>query len=181
MKGIILLANYFEDVEALITVDMLRRAHILIDLISMNDTLEVITQSNITIKADKRASEINYHEYDFLVIPGGRATFLTHHSSDVTKQIVKSFMDENKLVATICAAPSILGIMGYLDNVPYTCFPSCETYMPKGLYKQDEKVVTFNNIITSKAAGTTFEFAKAIISYLTDTKTSKKVLDSVYY
>ena len=181
MKGIILLANYFEDVEALITIDMLRRAKITVDLVSMNDTLEVITQSNIKIKADKIVNEINPKDYDFLIIPGGKATFLTHHNSSVTTSIVKSFMDQHKLVATICAAPSILGRLGYLDNLPFTCFPSCEKYMPKGIYQPNEDVVVANNIITSKAAGTTFNFAKAIIKYLANDQLANDTLNSVYY
>lgn len=181
MKGIILLADYFEDVEALITIDMLRRAHINIDLISMNDTLEVITQSNVKIIADKLVKQINCLDYDFLVIPGGKATFLTHQKSEITKSIVKSFMDRNKLVASICAAPSILGLMGYLDNIPFTCFAGCEKYMPKGIYQPNKNVVIYNNIITSKAAGTTFDFSKAIIAYLTNSQLSENVIKSVYY
>ena len=70
MKGLILLANHFEDVEALITIDMLRRAGITIDMASMNNDLNVITQSNITVKADILVSSINLDDYTFLVIPG---------------------------------------------------------------------------------------------------------------
>lgn len=181
MKGIILLADYFEDVEALITVDMLRRAAINIELVSMNENLEVITQAGIKILADKKLDDISLNDYDFLVIPGGKATFLTHHNSDITKNIVKSFLNDHKLVATICAAPSILGMMGYLDNKEFTCFPTCEKYMPKGIYKPNQNVVVCDNIITSKAAGTTFDFAEEIIKYLGDEKVAKTVLSSVYY
>lgn len=85
MKGIILLANYFEDVEALITIDILRRAKIEIDLVSMEHNLEVKTQSNIKIIADKLVSEISLSNYDFLIIPGGKAVFNTHLESSVTK------------------------------------------------------------------------------------------------
>lgn len=180
MKGLILLANHFEDVEALITIDMLRRAKIDIDLVSMNDTLEVITQSNIIIKADILYKEINLDDYSFLIIPGGKATFETHHNSLFTKKAVDKFYNNHQLIATICAAPSILGLMGLLDNKEYTCFPGCEEYMPKGIL-QNKDVVVGDNLITSKAAGTTFMFAYEIIKYLTNEEYALKVLNSVYY
>lgn len=180
MKGIILLANHFEDVEALITIDMLRRANIHIDLVSMNEELEVVSQSNIIIKADLLYKEIDLNDYSFLIIPGGKATFETHHHSLFTKNAITKFNSCNQLIATICAAPSILGLMGLLDNKEYTCFPSCEEYMPKGLH-QDKDVVVYENYITSKAAGTTFQFAYEIIKYLVNKETAEKVLKSVYY
>lgn len=181
MKGLILLANYFEDVEALITIDMLRRAKITIDMISLNETKEVTTQSNIIIHADKTYHDVNFDDYSFLIIPGGKATFLTHHHSEFTKNAVDHFMNKHQLIACICAAPSVLGIYGYLDNKEFTCFPSCEEYMPKGIYLKNQDVVVTDNIITSKAAGTTFNFSYEIIKYLTTKNTAEKILRSVYY
>lgn len=181
MKGIILLANYFEDVEALITIDMLRRADITIDLVSLNEGLNVVSQSNVNYTCDISYHTVKASDYDFLVIPGGKATFLTHQKSAFTKDLVKAFMKRNSLVATICAAPSILGMEGFLDGVEFTCFPSCEEYMPKGIYKKDKDVVVSGNIITSKACGTTFDFAFEIIKYLKGEQLAVKTLNSVYY
>lgn len=181
MKGLILLANYFEDVEALITIDMLRRAKIQIDLISLTDDLEVITQSNIKIIADYNYKDINLNEYDYLIIPGGKAVMTTHYDHPFTKQVVMDFNNKNKLIAAICAAPSVLGKLGLLDNKEFTCFPTFEDCMPKGIYKENSKVVVADNIITSKAAGTTFEFSYEIIKKLADTDTANRVLASVFY
>lgn len=180
MKGLILLADHFEDVEALITIDMLRRAKIQIDLVSMTNNIELTTQSNIKLLADYLLKDINTKEYDFLVIPGGKAVFETHLSSNITKNIVNEFNNQNKLIATICAAPGILGVNGLLDNKEFVCFPGCENNVPKGMLV-DKKVVVTNNLITSKAAGTTFDFAYEIIKYLTNEKLAKQVLSSVYY
>ncbi len=180
MKGIILLANYFEDVEALITIDMLRRAKIQIDLISVTKELTLITQSNIKLSADYLLEDIEINEYDFLVIPGGKAVFETHLTSPITHKIVNRFNNQNKLIATICAAPGILGVMGLLDNKDFVCFPGCEDNIPNGNL-QNKNVVVTKNLITSKAAGTTFEFAYEIIKYLTNKELADKVLHSVYY
>ena len=181
MKGIIILANYFEDVEALITIDILRRAKIEIDLVSVEESLELTTQSQIKIKAEKRYDEINLNDYNFLVIPGGKAVFNTHLESSITKSILDKFYHNKELIASICAAPAVLGKYGYLDNINFTCFPSCEEYMPNGIYLKEKKVVVDGNIITSKAAGTTFDFAYQIVKYLKGEEEANKVLKSVYY
>ncbi len=177
MKGLILLANHFEDVEAICTIDMLRRAKITIDLVSVTNEKQLITQSNICLFAEKVIEEVNVEEYDFLVLPGGKAIFETHLTSDVTKKVVDFFMNQNKLVCAICAAPKVLA--PYLENKKFTCFPSCEDDI-KGIYTSNN-VEVVNNIITSKAAGTTFEFAYEIIKYLENEELAKKIINSVYY
>ena len=177
MKGRILLANHFEDVEAICTIDMLRRAKIDIDLVSITGSLNLITQSGLKITSEKLIEEVLLDEYDFLVIPGGKAIFETHISSKITKNVVKHFINKNQLVSAICAAPMVL--KDYLENSNFTCFPSCETNI-KGNYTSNN-VEVVNNIITSKAAGTTFDFAYEIIKYLKGEALAKQVLENVYY
>ena len=180
MKGLILLANHFEDVEALITIDMLRRAKIEIDLVSITEDYNLVTQSGVRLQADHLISEIDLDEYAFLIIPGGKAVFETHLNSNITKNCIKLFYKKQKLIATICAAPLILDSLGILKDKEYVCFPSCEKSID-GIYKENEKVVVSNNIITSKAAGTTFDFAFAIIKYLLNEEMANIVLNNVYY
>lgn len=181
MKGLILLANHFEDTEAIVTIDLIRRAGIELDLVSISQSLDLTTQYNLKIKAEKMIDEVCVDDYDYLIIPGGKAVFETHHSSKITKEVVDKFYHQQKLIATICAAPSILGQYGYLDNIPFTCFPSCEDKMPNGKYLKEQGVVVYENLITSKAAGATFEFAYEIIKYLKGEEIAKKVINSVYY
>lgn len=181
MKGLILLADYFEDIEALATIDLLRRANIDIDTVSITGNYELTTQSLLKIKVEKLYKDISLNEYEFLVIPGGKAVFKTHLSSEITENCVKHFYQKSKLIACICAAPGILGKMGILDEIEYTCFPGCETNMPKENYLPNEAVVVRTNIITSKAAGSTFLFASKIIEYLKGKEESIKVLNSIYY
>lgn len=181
MKGIIILANYFEDVEALITIDILRRAKIDIDLISIEDKLELTTQSNIKITADKFINEVNLSDYNFLVLPGGKAVFNTHIESNITKKTIEHFYNNNLLIAAICAAPIVLGKYGCLDGRNFVCFPSCEEEIHSGILNKDKRVVVDGNIITSKAAGTTFDFAYEIVKYLKGKEEAEKVIGSVYY
>lgn len=181
MKGLILLANYFEDMEAIITIDMLRRASITVDTVSITGNKEVFMQSGNQIIADYMIEDVNLDDYEFLIIPGGRAVIETHLNNFDTRKTVKHFMDKKQLVACICAAPSILGRLGYLDNKEFTCFPSSEIFMPKGIYKPAVRVVVTDNIITSKAAGTTFDFAYEIIKYLQNEDLALKVVKNIYY
>lgn len=181
MKGIILLTNHFEDVEALITIDMLRRANITIDLVSMENNLNLVTQSGVKLQADLLLSNCHLDDYDFLVIPGGKAVFETHLSSNITKKVIEHFNQKQQLIATICAAPAIIGQMGLLENHPYICFPGCESHVKGGNLIKEEKVVVSDHFITAKAAGATFLFAYEIIKYLKDEKTAKMVLNNVYY
>lgn len=181
MKGIILLANGFEDVEALTPIDLLRRGNIQIDLISMNDNLTVVSKANITYQADYIIKGIDYSTYDFLIIPGGPAVWTYHLTSEITKEIVDHFEKNQKLIACICAAPSILGKYGYLDYQEFVCYPSFEQYANAGIYRENQKVVVSGNHITSKAAGTSFEFSYEIIKYLKGDSAAKTILNSVYY
>lgn len=181
MKGLIILANHFEDIEALATIDLLRRAKIEIDLVSVVESNKLITQSNIKIETDLNYKDINLNDYEFLIIPGGKATFENNLSSPIVKNIVEHFNNKKQLIACICAAPMILGQMGYLKELPYVCFPSCEDDKFEGIYQKNKKVVVINNYITSKAAGTTFEFAYEIIKYLTNEELAQKTLNNVYY
>ena len=163
MKGIILLANHFEDTEALVTIDLLRRAGITVDMVSIEKSVDLVTQYNLKIKAEFKA------------------VILTHLSSKITEDVVNHFAKKNQLIATICAAPSVVGKLGYLKNKEFTSFPGFEEYVVDGIYLPNKNVVVSNNYITAKAAGATFDFAKEIIKYLTNEKTANKVINSVYY
>lgn len=177
MKGLILLADYFEDVEAICTIDMLRRASIEIDLVSITGKKELLTQSNIKIYSDKLIEDIDLDDYSFVILPGGKATFKTHLESKITERVLKHFYDKKELIGAICAAPMVLA--KYLKGKKFTCFPSCEDVID-GIYTSN-KVEVVDNIITSKAAGTTFEFAYEIIKKLINEEEAKKILNNVYY
>lgn len=181
MKGLILLANHFEDTEALTTIDLIKRAKIEIDTVSITENYELITQYNLLIKTDKIISEISLKDYDFLVIPGGKAVFETHLNSIITKNVINYFYEKNLLIACICAAPSILGKMNLLSKIDYTCYPGCEDSKFNGNYMIDKSVVLSKNIITAKAAGSVFMFAYKIIEYLQSKEVADKVLNSIYY
>lgn len=181
MKGMILLAPHFEDTEALVTIDLVKRAGIEIDSISVVETLDLTTQYGLSIRADKSYHDIDINQYDFVVLPGGKAIFETHLTSVVTQQIIRHFYENQKLIAAICAAPGVLGQMGLLYGLPYTCFPSCEKYGVDGVYQANQSVVVTDTIITAQAAGATFLFAYEIIKKIKGKQAARMVLNSIYY
>lgn len=181
MKGLIILVNGFEESEAIITIDLLRRANIEIDLVSLTNSINVTSSGNITVACDKLYSFTNLDEYSFLVIPGGKAVFNYHLDSLITKEIVDYFMNKNLVVAAICAAPMILGKYGYLKDKHFTCFPSCEEDHFGGIYEPDYGAVQDGLIITGKACGTTFDFAQTIIEAVLNTEIAEDVIKKVYY
>lgn len=181
MKGMMLFADSFEDIEALGTLDLIRRAKIDIDTVSITGKKEIFTQSKVYVLADKLIEEVNLDEYDFLIIPGGAAVMKTHLNSPITESVAVYFYKKHALIGCICAAPSILGKYGMLEDKKYTCFPSFEKLVVGGTYLGEEKVVVDDNIITSKAAGTTFLFAYEIIKYLKSESIANHIIEAVFY
>lgn len=179
MKGLILITNYFEDVEAICTVDILRRARLICDYVSLNNSLENFTQSNLLIKCDKLIKDVKLDDYEFLIIPGGRAVMNDLKNRREVDEIINHFARENKLVASICAAPYLVGRLGYFDGGTYTCFPGCNEGIEKGKLV-NKGVVVYKNFITSKAMGYSVDFSLAIIEYLLGKDVRKQIDKSIH-
>lgn len=180
MKCAIFLADGFETCEGLITIDMLRRASVTIDMISMNDTLEVTTSHGIRLFAEKLYSQISPADYDVLIMPGGKLGTANLESSESLKAAFRAHFEKGALTCAICAAPSILGHMGILEGRKYTCFPSFNEDGFNGDY-QMELAVRDGNLITGRGMGATIEFARLIIKALCDEATLAKVEAGMQY
>lgn len=163
MKGIVILANGFEDTEALATIDVLKRSKLEITTVSF-DSLIVNSQYNLEVKANLLFSDLKPEEYDFLVIPGGRAVFNVLDKKKELLSLIKSFIEKDKLVAAICAGPMLIGKLGYFKNRSFTSFPGTENHII-GNY-QNKGVVRDGNLITAKAMAYSFDFALEIIEFL---------------
>lgn len=166
MKGLILLADYFEDTEALTTVDVLLRAGESIVKAAVKDTLDVFTQCGHKIICDQLLKEINYQDFDYLIVPGGKASFTILNKDQLVEEIIDYFVNNNKLVASICAAPHLLGRKGYFANREFTCFPGFEQYCLNGKYRRDLGVVKDDKFVTAKAMYYSIDFALNILSFL---------------
>jgi 4-methyl-5(b-hydroxyethyl)-thiazole monophosphate biosynthesis len=162
MRLFIVLSNGFEDIEAFTVVDVLRRAGIAIDTVGIPGTM-ITSKSGIRITTDKKFSEINIDEYDGIVLPGGEENVKNLSNHLPLLSALERFNTKGKLIAAVCAAPTILAKLGMLKDKKATVYPGLEKVLS---YPRPEKVVVDGNIITSQGPGTALEFALKIVEVL---------------
>lgn len=175
----IFLATGFEEMEALITADMMRRAGIDVKLCGV--TGEYVTGARgITVKSDVSIDDVN-GTADMMVLPGGLPGVDNLWACDKVRELITEQYNAGKYVAAICAAPSIFGKLGMLEGKRAICYPGFEDKLTGAKVEVDAVVSTDGNVITSKAAGTTFDFAHKLTELLVGIQTADKIRDSVYY
>ena len=167
MKLIMIIADYFEDTEAIATLDVLMRGNINVDLVSLMGRNKVLMKSGIEINIPLLYENINVEEYDGIIIPGGPASFKLMPSMKSVSDLIDFFANNNKLVAAICAAPSVLGENHILEGKRATCHPGFEEKL-LGAEWSDQPVVVDGNVITSRGMGTAIAFGLEIVRYFTD-------------
>ena len=172
----IFLDNGFEEIEAITTIDLLRRANITLTIVSVTGSKVVLGAHNIEVKADALLQDIEFSDAEMLILPGG-ATKL-HECQPLCELLVKH-NDEDKLIAAICAAPSVLGSLGILQGKQATCYPGFEEYLGESYI--DGLVVESKNIITAKGPGLSSDFAFCIIEKLAGNEVADQVYDAAQY
>ena len=163
------LTTGFETVEALTAVDLLRRANIELTTVSITGSIEVTSSLNVTVKADQLYGDIDFSDAEALILPGGPGTPSYMECQALCELLVKHHQ-EGKLVAAICAAPTILAKNGIL--VKSTVYPAMKDEIAD--YVQ-QKVCVEGNVITGEALGASVDFALEIIKYLLDEEAANKV------
>lgn len=158
----VFLADGFEEVEALAPVDMMRRAKLEVKTVGVTGS-EVTGSHNITVKADILLDDVKPEEIEGVVLPGGLRGTVNLRNSKGVIDAVKYAYENEKIVAAICAAPSIIGQLGYLEGRKATCFPDFEKELEGAEYTAAH-TETDGNVITAKGAGCAVEFGHAIIS-----------------
>lgn len=166
MVGLFLLADYFEDTEAIATLDVLQRAGHKIIKASLMNRLEVATQCGSFYQCDMFFDDVDINSVDYLLIPGGKASFTILNVDLRVEKVIDEFVSNNKLVAAICAAPHLLARKGYFKNREFTCFPGFEKYAKEGTYRKDLGVVRDDKFVTAKSMYYSIEFALNIVSFL---------------
>lgn len=176
MKGIILIQNEFEDTEALTTIDILNRAGIKPVLVNMSNDNIITTQAGNKMIVDVFYKDIYLEDYDFLIIPGGKAVSKYLYYDDRVTKAIKNFVNRDKLVCAICAGPTTIGKLGLFEDLKYTCFPGCEEGIEG---KHSKKGVVSNKFITGKAMAYTTSFALEIVKKLLGKEKAKQVKGSI--
>ncbi len=163
MKRILIpLANGFEETEAIATADVLRRADMEVVLAGIPGQI-VEGAHGIKIISDKKIEDAKNEEFDAVVLPGGNPGYKNLSNSGNVISILKDFDSKKKLIAAICASPSVLSKIGILDDKIATIYPGMEREIPK---PRDSKVIKDGHVITSQGPGTAIDFALEIVKNL---------------
>lgn len=176
----IFMANGCEEIEGLTVVDILRRAGIEIVMISITDVAEVTSSHMVTFRTDTVKSAVTFEKLDGIVLPGGMPGTLNLKADETVQRVIRQFAAEGKLVAAICAAPSVLGEAGLLQGKCATCHPGFEEKL-SGAQFLAEPVVRDGNIITSRGMGTAILFGLAILEYFEGPEAVERVKAGLVY
>lgn len=169
---VVFLANGFEEIEALATVDILRRAGLDVKTVGVGSAMPVGSH-DMPIVADMAEENLLLGEMDAVVLPGGMPGTLNLENSVVVQKAISFAMERNLPVAAICAAPSILGHAGYLQGKSATCYPGFESEL-KGAILCDG-VVTDGNITTACGAGVAIDFALRLVAQLVSDEMAESI------
>ena len=161
-KVCVLLAEGFEDVEALTVSDIMRRANVTCDLVSVKEK-SVKSSHGVVIEADKIFDE--EMDYDLVVLPGGMPGASNLRDDERVIRFLKKQNKSNKLIGAICAAPIVLGRAGLTEGLQMTSYPGFEDELPNCDYLE-EAVVVDKNIITSRGPATAMAFAYKLLEKL---------------
>lgn len=165
MKALLHLAPGFEEIEAVTTIDILRRANIDTQVVSIVDCLQVTGAHNIEIRADITFGRADYENADMIILPGGMPGSHNLANHEGLAQKIKNHYEQGKWLAAICAAPLVYGRMGLLEGIEAICYPSFEPEL-KGAIISDKIVAVSGQFITAKGPGVTMDFALEIITQL---------------
>lgn len=178
-KALVILADGFEEVEAVTPIDLLRRAGIIVTVAGLQ-SLEIRGAHDIILKTDHILGEYKIEDYDILILPGGMPGTTNLMNSDVVLNLVRNFYNSGKLCAAICAAPQVFYKAGILEGKKYTCFPGIEKQIERANFIS-EAVVCDGTIITSRGVGTAIPFALTLIQHLSGKEDAHTISEKILY
>ena len=161
----ILLAPGFEEAEALVPADLLRRAGIETALVSLEGD-SVTGSHQITVKADLELSQVDLGRASMLMLPGGGRGVENLGKSPAAAALVREAAEGGVPLAAICAAPTLLARWGLLEGKQAVCYPGMENQLTGALIRAEAGVVEDGDRITGRAAGSAFDFGLALVRYL---------------
>ena len=179
-KVCVLLADGFEEVEALTVVDLLRIDRVYVDTVSVTEEYMIRGSHGIAVQTEDLFEEVNLAEFDMIVLPGGLpgTTNLGAHSG--VRRIVKDFAESGKYVAAICAAPTILSDLGLLKGKRVTCYPDMERKI-SGAVLTGAPAMVDGNIITGQGVGAAVDFALELIAVLVGNEKAGEIAEAIVY
>lgn len=180
-KVYVFLANGFEDVEALIPVDVLRRGGVEVVTVSVEEDSQVVESAHrVQMVADAMFDECDFSDADLLMLPGGMPGASNLNNHEGVREALLRQADAGHRLAAICAAPLVLGGLGLLRGKRATCYPGFEQTLVGATYTAELCTVD-GNVTTGEGPAAAFPFAYALLSQLTDEQTAQQVAVGMRY
>lgn len=174
----IFLANGFEDIEALAPIDILRRAGVELTTVGVGSS-EILSSHKVRFGTDTTVDKIKLDEkLDMVILPGGKLGTVNLENDDYVQAAVDYCVKNDRYVAAICAAPSILGHKGLLKGREATCYPGFEGEL-EGAVISDKYVVQDGKFITARGAGVCIEFGLKLTEVLTSAEKAQSIKEGI--
>ena len=174
------LAEGFEDIEALAPIDIMRRAGLQVETVSITDDYVVLTAHGVGIVADRTIADIDFADADLLFLPGGMPGATNLDACQPLRQGILQHYQAGRPVAAICAAPLVLGHLGLLEGKKATCYPGFETEL-KGATYTASLVEQDGQVITGKGPGAAMELGYVLVERLKDKQTAEALREGMMY
>jgi 4-methyl-5(b-hydroxyethyl)-thiazole monophosphate biosynthesis len=176
-KVAVILADGFEEVEAMAIIDVLRRAGIDTVVAGLHDG-HITSARNVKVIPDTVIDTVRADDFDMVVLPGGQPGSDNLNADPRVKELLRSFSQKGKLTGAICAAPYVLANAGVLAGKHATSYPSYKDRLGGALY-EEKSVVTDGNVLTSRGAGTALTFGLAIVERLISKEKAQQIKDAM--
>ncbi len=178
-SALVLLSSGFEEIEAVTIIDLLRRADIKVTVAGLQKDL-VTGSHNINIKPDVYYKEVNHNSFDALILPGGQPGSANLKADAQVLNWIQERHLQGKMLAAICAAPTVFHAAGITKNLQLTSYPSEKEVFSDSHYSE-ETVVTDGAVITSRGVGTAIEFSLKLIEKLQGSAAAQTVAERILY
>lgn len=176
----VFLATGFEECEALLVVDIARRAGLDLKTVSVTGEKEVTSSHNVTIIADLLLGEVDFKEMDMIVLPGGMPGTKNLEACEPLMEQVEAFYKDGKCISAICAAPSIFGHKGFLKGRNAVSYPEFESHL-EGAEVSRNSVEVSEHVTTSRGLGTAIDFGLAIVERYKGKAEADRIAKAIVY
>lgn len=173
----LILADGFEEVEAVAIVDVLRRAEIEVVIAGLHQG-PLSSARKVRVLPDAGVDSIRAEDFDMIVLPGGQPGSDNLNADGRVRALIRDFHAKGKLTGAICAAPYILANAGILDGKHATSYPAYRDRLGAAVY-EEKAVVEDGNILTSRGPGTALCFGLAIVQRLSGNKKAQQIKEAM--
>lgn len=180
MKVYVALANGFEIAEATLPIDILKRARVEVETVSIDDQDIVAASNGVKVVADRKLSETDFTDGDMLFLPGGMPGSLNLAACQPLAEVIRQYVAAGKWLAAVCAAPMVYGRMGLLEGLRATCYPGFEKDL-LGATPVKETCVCDGQFITGCGAGAGFALGREMAAVLVGDDTADAVLRQMMF